>query len=161
LFASAAVVAAGIGVGGIATAHGHDERFHVTLKSTNEIMPANSDPDGRGDVRLTLDPDKGETPGMGEVCFDLRFERSGTPNRGHIHTGTATAIGGIVVPLFELAQLPDDVRNDALEKGRLDGCVAAPTTQIEAIIATPSAFYVNLHNARFPAGSMRGQVSDH
>ena len=33
LFASAAVVAAGIGVGGIATANGRDARFHVKLRA--------------------------------------------------------------------------------------------------------------------------------
>ncbi len=158
LFASAAVIAVGIGAGGIATAHGHDERFHVTLRADNETG-VNDIPetDGRGSVKLTLDPEKGAA-GMGEVCFDVRFDRSGTPNRGHIHTGVATANGGIVVPLFELIGMPADERNDALEKGRLKDCVPAPTDQINLIIATPSAFYVNLHNARFPGGSMRGQV---
>jgi hypothetical protein len=159
LFASAAVVAAGIGAGGIATAHGHDERFHVTLRADNETGDNDiSETDGRGSVRLTLEPEKGDTPGMGEVCFDLRFDRSGTPNRGHIHSGAAGVNGGIVVPLFELVGMPEDERNDALERGRLDKCVPATTAQINAIIAMPSAFYVNLHNARWPAGSMRGQV---
>jgi len=158
LFASAAVVAVGIGAGGIATARGHDERFHVTLQADNETGVNDiSETDGRGSVRLTLDPEEGD-PGMGEVCFDLRFGHSGTPNRGHIHTVTATANGGIVVPLFELVGAASNPSNDALEDGRLKGCVAATTDQINAIIATPSAFYVNLHNARWPAGAMRGQV---
>jgi CHRD domain len=153
LFASAAVVAAGIGVGGIATAHGRDAKFHVKIAGTNEV-PAN-DADARGDVHLVIDLDKSE------VCYDLRFDRVGTPNRGHIHKAIAGANGGIVVPLFELAT-PDQASNplnDQLERNRLrNQCVPGDPTVLADIVAHPAQYYVNFHNARFPGGAIRGQL---
>jgi CHRD domain len=150
MFAGAALVVAGIGVGGIATAHGSHERFHVTINGNNEVPAA--DPDGRGKVKLDIDPEGGE------VCFSLRFDRTGTPNRGHIHAGAAGVNGGIVVPLFELVSMPADERNEALERGRLEDCVPGDPTVLADIVANPQNYYANFHNARFPAGAIRGQV---
>jgi hypothetical protein len=151
LFASAAVVAAGIGVGGMVTANGRDARFHVKIAGTQEVPV--TDGDARGDVRLTIDLD------TNEVCYDLRFDRAGTPNRGHIHKGLAGANGGIVVPLFELAGDAPNPLNDELERDRADDeCVSGPADVLADIVAHPADYYVNFHNARFPAGAIRGQL---
>jgi hypothetical protein len=41
------------------------------------------------------------------------------------------------------------------------GCVEVTNKALLAdIVANPDLYYVNLHNARFPAGSMRGQLDD-
>jgi hypothetical protein len=37
--------------------------------------------------------------------------------------------------------------------------VSAPRELILEIIQNPEAFYVNVHNADFPAGAVRGQLS--
>ena len=69
------------------------------------------------------------------------------------------ANGGIVVPLFELVGAPADPRNDELEsRRRIEGCVPAAPALLEQIAANPAGYYVNLHNARFPAGAIRGQL---
>ena len=154
LFASAAVVAAGIGVGGIATANGRDARFHVKINGGNEFPDA--DPDGRGDARLVIDLD------ASKVCLDVRFDRTGTPNRGHIHRGAVEANGPIVVAFFDLhlPPGPTSALNDVLEQDRAkDLCVEG----VDGVLLTemaehPERFYVNFHNARYPGGAIRGQL---
>ena len=130
-------------------------RFKTDLLSTNEL--SSHDTDGRGKATVWIDAD------AGTVCFDLSFRDSGTPNRAHIHVGDASTAGGIVVPFFDI-HTPDralDPRHDELEsKARTSGCVAADPALLEAIASNPDGYYVNLHNARFPPGSMRGQLGD-
>ncbi len=154
LFAGAALVVGTIGAGGIATAHGSHDRFQVRMRSIDEVTQTPIvDRDGRGTAKLDIDTKSNE------ICWSVRFDNTGTPNRGHIHSGAKGVNGGIVVPLFELVGMPDDVRNDALEKGHLDGCVeGVDPTLVADIVAHPDAYYVNLHNARYPGGAMRGQV---
>jgi hypothetical protein len=97
----------------------------------------------------------------GQVCFAVRFRDAGTPNRGHIHVGDAATNGGIAVPLFELAENATDPRHDELESNRsLEGCVSADAELLRQIAANPDGYYVNLHNARFPGGALRGQLED-
>ena len=68
------------------------------------------------------------------------------------------------MPFFELIGLPADPRNDDLEDGHLEGCamldlaVPANVLLIRDIAANPQNYYVNLHNARFPGGAVRGQL---
>jgi hypothetical protein len=120
------------------------------MSGDQEVPPADPDGDGRGRFRFTV--------ADGELCFQVRFDDIGTPNRGHIHVGDAGVNGAIVVPLFELAGLPADERNDALERGELRGCVPADPVVLEQIAANPDGYYCNLHNSRFPAGAIRGQL---
>jgi hypothetical protein len=130
-------------------------RFKTDLLSTNELT--SHDADGSGKATVWIDA------AAGLVCFDLSFRDSGTPNRAHIHVGSATESGGIAVHFFNI-QTPEEAQNarhDELEsKGRTDGCVSADPALLATIAANPSGYYVNLHNARFPLGSMRGQLDD-
>ena len=130
-------------------------RFKTDLLSTNELSSHDLDGSGKATVRIDV--------AAGLVCFDLSFRDSGAPNRAHIHVGDASTAGGIVVPLFDI-QTPAtvlDPRHDQLEsKSRTEGCVTADPALLAQIAANPGGYYVNLHNARFPAGSMRGQLDD-
>jgi hypothetical protein len=128
------------------------ERFSNSLRGTNEVPPA--DLDGRGNVKVSIDAD------AGEVCYRVRFSSTGTPNRGHIHTGVAGANGGIVVPLFELAADPTNPLNDQLENREASGCVTADPALLATIVGNPTAYYVNFHNSRFPGGAIRCQLQD-
>lgn len=145
--------ATGLLVGGVATADDDTFELVADLRGTNEVPPA--DPDGTGVAKLTLDVV------AGEVCFEIRVDNTGTPNRAHIHRGAAGTNGGIVVPLFELGGDPADARHDQLEQdGELEGCAPSTSEQLQAIADDPSSFYVNLHNARFPGGAVRGQLEE-
>ena len=150
LLVGVAVVVGATGFGGMAVANGSQDRLRADLRGTNEVPAVDLDARGRAKVELDVVG--------GEVCFSVRFDNTGTPNRGHIHVGETGANGGIVVPLFELATLPADERHDALEKGRLERCVPGDPAVLAAIAKDPDGYYVNLHNARFPAGNARGQL---
>ena len=147
----------GVGaVGGMAAAHGDSTRLRADLSGHNEVPVADPDGDGRAKVEINVDD--------GTVCFSVKFDDTGTPNRGHIHVGVAGANGGIVVPFFELGAVqnpagPADPANDELEsRRRLEDCVSASPAVLAQIAANPSGYYVNLHNARFPGGAIRGQL---
>jgi hypothetical protein len=141
----------GYGLSGTANAEGGGGTdLRARMSGDQEVPPADPDGEGRGRFQFTVGDD--------ELCFRVRFDDVGTPNRGHIHIGAAGVNGGIVVPLFELAALPADERNDALERGELSGCVPADPAVLEQIAADPGGYYCNLHNSRFPAGAIRGQL---
>lgn len=126
----------------------NSNRLRADLLGTNEVPVADLDGRGKASVRLDVEG--------GEVCFDVSFDRGGTANRGHIHLA---ATGAIVVPFFDLQNSPLDPRHDVLERrNRLRDCVDADPTIIAAIKASPSDYYVNLHNARFPGGFVRGTL---
>jgi CHRD domain len=106
-------------------------------------------------------PDPGDANGTGtafvrlisrteQVCFNITYQQIQRPVAGHIHRGGRQAAGPIVVPLFERAAgAPSPIRGCAND-------VSHDT--IRQIRNRPGRFYVNLHNSRFPAGAIRGQL---
>lgn len=139
-----------VAIGGVVNAGNDGVKFHVVMTGAQEVPPA--DPDGSAKAEVTIDA------AAGQVCFDIKTDAVGTPNRGHIHLGAPGQNGGIVVPFFELVGLPADPRHDALENGRLADCVSADPAVLGTIVASPGLYYVNLHNTRFPGGAVRGQL---
>jgi hypothetical protein len=61
----------------------------------------------------------------------------------HIHIAPSTAPGPIVVPLNPYS----------------GGCTAVSRELALALITDPDSYYVNVHNASYPAGALRGQLS--
>ncbi len=119
----------------------------ATMTGTAEVnaagVPNQGDPDGSGSVRLTLNQ------GQGEICFEISVSNITLPaTAAHIHVAPVTAPGPVVVPLS-----PPDA------SGVSSGCVSADEALIKAIRQNPENYYVNVHNADFPAGAVRGQLS--
>jgi CHRD domain len=153
------VLVGAFGLGGMSVASGDDgddgnndeTELSAQLSGDQGVPPA--DPDGTGDAKVEF------TPAEGELCFEVKFDNTGTPNRGHIHRGQAGVNGPIVVEFFELAMDPADPRHDQLEaESGLEDCVQASEAILNEIAGNPQGFYVNIHNARFPAGAIRGQL---
>lgn len=139
--------------GGVASASSDSIKLKAHMSGAQEVPAA--DPDGTGLAEVEFDVD------AGEVCFDIKIADTGTPNRGHIHRAPAGQNGGIVVTFFELrpADAPaTDPRHDALESGRIQDCVSADPVLVADIVAHPEAYYVNVHNTRFPGGNLRCQL---
>lgn len=107
------------------------------LSGEAEIPPA--DPDGTGFAQLTLNP------GQETVCFDITVENIAPATAAHIHRGGADVNGPVVV-------------NFDVPSNGLSGCVDADRDVIKEILQNPSGFYVNVHNADFPGGAVRGQL---
>ncbi len=141
--AAVAILAAALlaPVGSAAGKHKGKKTYTTKLKGANEV-PGPGDPDGKGKatIRLSSKHDR--------VCFTIETKRIAPPDKGHIHVGDRTTAGPVFITLFTTAS----------EKKVRHGCVAATDAQIDAIRANPSGYYVNVHNADFPAGALRGQL---
>jgi CHRD domain len=116
-------------------------RLTAALTGAAEV-PGPGDPDGGGSAVITLNQ------GKGEVCFELTVTNIASASAAHIHSGAADAAGPVVVTL---TPPPTD--------GSSKGCVSAGADLIKDIRQNPGNFYVNVHNADFPDGAVRGQLS--
>ena len=84
------------------------------------------------------------SPAAGKVCWAFTVKGIGTPTAAHIHKGGAGVAGPIVVPLGGAY--------------KAKGCAPASKSVVAAIEASPSAYYVNVHTAKYPNGAIRGQL---
>jgi hypothetical protein len=127
-----------------APAYGQGRPFSTTLTGAAEV-PGPGDPDASGTAFITLNQ------GQGEVCFDLSWAGiDGTVTAAHIHIGSATVAGDVVVGLFAGAFAGTDSAS---------GCVSSVSKElIKAIRHDPASYYVNIHSDVFPAGAVRGQL---
>jgi hypothetical protein len=108
--------------------------------------PNTGDPDGSATGSITVNV------GQDRVCWEFTNVTNLAPvNRGHIHKAPAGSNGGIVVDFFNVA---------SGTQGPLTGCTTVPLGKelLKDIIKNPSAYYLNLHNADFPGGAVRGQL---
>jgi hypothetical protein len=112
----------------------------TTLTGAAEV-PGPGDPDGAGTATIRLNP------GQGQICYELTVSNIGTATAAHIHTGGPTVAGPVLVGL------------DAPADGSSKNCVNVDQSQIKDIMKDPANYYVNVHNAEFPAGAVRGQLS--
>ena len=115
--------------------------FSTTLTGAAEV-PA-GDPDATGTATVWVNP------GTGTVCYSWSVSNAATPIvAAHIHRGVAGVAGPVVVPLPPTGPSSGDGCTTGVDRGlALD------------IIQHPWNFYVNTHNAPFPAGTARGQLS--
>jgi hypothetical protein len=110
-------------------------KLGATLTGPNE--PAGGDPDGTGTFSAEVDPD------AGDFCYTITSAKIAAPTMAHVHTGAVGVNGAPVITI-------DPKGNDE--------CVAVEPDVLKPIVATPEAYYVNIHNAQFPGGAIRGQL---
>ena len=117
--------------------------FTSTLTAEAEVP--NPGPDGAtGSAVITIDDE------TNEVCFELTIDgldKGDSVIASHIHEGEAGVAGDIVVPLFT-----------SPPTGEMTGCVDGDPAVVDAIIADPAGYYVNIHTEQFQAGAVRGQL---
>ena len=106
--------------------------------------PTAADPDGRGKAKITLRGD--------QICFRLSWRDIQAPTAAHIHAGRRDVAGPVVVPLFSV---PGGL---AAPVDRVGGCADVDRELVRDIRRHPRAYYVNIHNAEYPAGAIRGQL---
>ena len=125
-------------------------KFSTPMSGAEECNAAGTcnvgDPDGTATGSITVNV------GQDRVCWEFTNVTNVAPvNRGHIHKAAAGSNGGIVVDFFNVA---------AGTQGPLTGCTTTPLGKdlLTDILKNPEAYYLNLHNADFPAGAVRGQL---
>ena len=107
-----------------------------------EEVPGPGDPDGSGFATITVNP------GQEELCYELGVEGIAPARAAHVHVAPAGEAGPVVVGLTPPTN------------GSSSGCAPVDRELAKAIVKNPENYYVNVHNAEFPAGALRGQLGD-
>lgn len=109
----------------------------MTIKMTGGAeTPGPGDTDGSGMAKLTFNHEKGE------VCYTVTTKKVQAVTAIHIHSGAVGQSGGPKVTLTPTAK----------------GCVSVDKDLMEDIMKNPANYYINVHNAEFPNGALRGQL---
>jgi hypothetical protein len=114
--------------------------FSFTLSGDQE-GPAPGDPNASGHASVTL------RPATSEICIDLSVDKTDQIVAVHLQEGPIHQQGPIVLPL------PDVVNNKA------SGCRKLETSRFSAVRGHPDSFFINVRTAKFPGGSIRGQLA--
>ncbi len=112
----------------------------TTLTGEQEV-PVLGDPDGIGFATVTVNP------GQGVLCYELSVSGIAPATAAHIHEAPVGVAGPVVVGL----QPPTD--------GSSSGCIDVGRDLAKDILKNPADYYVNVHNAEFRGGALRGQLS--
>jgi CHRD domain len=111
----------------------------VSSKLSGKVEVPKGDPNGSGIVVIHLNAAKAT------ACWEFKgIKNITTPQAAHIHKGGAGVAGPVVVP-FGTAY-------------KAKGCAKSTKAVIGAIEEHPNRYYVNIHNAKYPAGAIRGQL---
>ena len=102
-------------------------------------VPGPGDPDGSGHAVVRVYEAK--------VCYTLEVQRIRLADvAAHIHLGLRGEAGPVLVTLNP----PRD--------GSSSGCEEITRALSLELREHPSRYYINVHNERFPAGAIRGQL---
>jgi len=115
-------------------ASGKGNSLHATLRGAVEVPKGDPDGSGTAEVKITGT----------RVCWEFKLAKIATPTAAHIHKGRPGKAGPVVVPFGGAF--------------KAKGCTTAPAAVARAILRNASAYYVNVHNARYPGGAVRGQL---
>ena len=113
----------------------------TTALMGEQEVPVLGDLDGIGFATVTVNP------GQGLVCYELSVSGIEAATAAHIHEAPVNVAGPVVVHL-----LPPT-------GGSSSDCVEVGRTLAKEILQDPADYYVNVHNAEFPGGALRGQLS--
>lgn len=108
--------------------------LHATL--TGKAETPKGDPDGRGTAEIKITGRR--------VCWEIKVSRVQMIVAAHIHKGGPGVAGPVVVPFGKVF--------------KAKGCTTTTAAFAAAIEKRPSAYYVNVHNVKYPGGALRGQL---
>lgn len=133
-------LAAGLGLAGCETVGDVvGEGLSARLTGIEEV-PGPGDPDGAGLAEVTI------VDRTDNLCYEVAVSNVDTATAAHIHRGARGVAGPPVVTL------------DAPADGESNGCLSIASALADEIKNSPANFYINVHNAAFPNGAVRGQL---
>ena len=133
LLATIAATIANLGlVAGAAAADRHV--FYADLAD-----PGGGDPDGSGAARITIDLTEGLP-----LCWHATVKNLGPGTHAHLHIGAVGEEGDV---FLDIPAAPGG------------GCRGASDADLEAIIANPASYYIDVHTTEYPDGAIRGQLT--
>ena len=142
IFAAVAASAALFATGAFAqSADTGGRKLQTSLTGAAEV-PGPGDPDGRGTAQITVNS------GQSKVCYKLSVSNIAPATAAHIHKGGPTIAGPVVVTL-----------GTPNASGMSSGCVTVTRALALEILKNPADYYVNVHNAEYGAGAVRGQLA--
>jgi hypothetical protein len=100
------------------------------------------DPDGKGIFKYKVDR------AQNQFCYELTVSNIEGATSAAIHSGTRDAQGALLVTL----QSPIG--------GSSKGCITLAADKLAELVKNPTSYYVNIQNAEFPAGAIRGQLTN-
>jgi len=112
------------------------------LAGANEVPAGSGDPDGSGQAAVWVVD--------GRIHFDIVVQDVDPLTLAHIHQGAAGTNGPVVVDFTAQINAAGD---------RVLGSIPIDPELADDILADPNGFYFNVHNAVFPAGAIRSQLS--
>jgi hypothetical protein len=123
--------------------------FAIQLSGAVEVCP--TDPascGGPGTGTATIEIDRNART----LCYAITTQNVALPLlAAHIHVAPVGEAGPVVVPLFT-----QPVNAATVQRTCLSGL---DKNLLKAIIRNPQDYYVNVHNAPFPNGAVRGQLA--
>jgi hypothetical protein len=122
--------------------------FTIQLSVAAEVCPsapATCGGPGTGTATVTIDRNARTD------CYAITTQNVALPLlAAHIHEAPAGQAGPVVVPLF----------TSPVNSAAVNGCVIdLEKNLLKDILRNPEDYYLNVHNAPFPAGAVRGQLS--
>ena len=118
--------------------------YLAQMSGAKELPATPGNPTGSGTAAVTFDVVNATSA---EVCWDLAYSGIATPTAVRIEAAT----GG--------PSLVDFTPTANLGATSATGCAPAPSATLNAILATPSNYYVNVITAGFANGAIRGQLT--
>ena len=112
-----------------------------TSLSGAEETPNPGDPDGTGFAELILNQ------GQGTIIYTITVAGIEPATMAHIHEAPAGTAGPVVATLM------------APTSGMSSGTIVVGKVLVKEIRQNPEDYYINVHNAAYPSGAVRGQLS--
>ena len=132
-----------------------DQEFSANLTGDSEVPPVTTNSTGSAEFELNDDGD--------EMSYDLEAEDITGVLYAHIHQGSASENGPIVVTLFNATDGPTDEIDGTIESGTFtaedfEGPLQGQNmTDLVDAIGSGQA-YVNVHTEANPPGEIRGTI---
>jgi hypothetical protein len=140
ILTSCAASAALIATAAIAGPATGGAKLTTVLTGAAEV-PGPGDPDGRGEATIIVNP------GKSQICWEINVRDIDVATAAHIHSAPAGIAGPVVLGL-----------SAPVTNNNSTGCETVDRGLADAIRKAPQGYYVNVHNATYPAGAIRGQL---